>query len=482
VDLIAQRCWKRLADLRHRQSNRGKRFGFGGVYTPAVPDGSLPGRPGRGAAAGTGRPLGDLGDLPRALRSAGVAGLSLAFTGSSGIRAEAYGVASPDGAPLTPAAMFQAGSVSKAVTACAAYRLAADGCLDLDADVNDVLTSWRLPKVGPWQPAVSVRELLAHVAGVSGTWGDGLARGEPVPALLEVLVGSETAPPVVLEALPGLTWAYSGGGYLIVAQVICDITGLAFDKAMAELVLGLAGMTASTFRQPLPTRLEHTAASGHGGGTPVPGGWRNQPDLGAVGLWTTPTDLVRFARFVNATQSEMLQGHPVEHRMGGGVFLTPGDYGARWWSHTGLVTGYASLLASTDSFTVAVMSNDSRAEDLITEVFAHVATAYGPGPVQLTNLFARSIAQWLQMTAGQGSAVGTYVLPWGAKISVTAPMGHHGPELHLTLPDREPVKLVPVAPGRWRVPGLTGTDIEFEVPDGIRISQFGRYVDARRVE
>ena len=59
--------------------------------------------------------------------------------------------------------------------------------------------------------------------------------------------------------------------------------------------------------------------------------------------------------------------------MGSGAFPTLSDHGARWWSHRGLVAGYASLLASTDSFTVAVMSNDSCAENLITEVFAHVA-------------------------------------------------------------------------------------------------------------
>jgi hypothetical protein len=378
--------------------------------------------------------------------------------------------------------MFQAGSVSKAVTACAAYRLAAEGRLDLDADVNDVLTSWRLPRVGQWQPAISVRDLLAHIAGVSGIWGDGSARGEPVPPLLEVLAGSETTPPVVLEALPGLTWAYSGGGYLIVAQVVCDITGLAFDEAVAQLVLRPAGMTASTFRQPLPGGLERTAACGHRAGVPVPGGWRNQPDLGAVGLWTTPSDLVRFARAINSGLPGMLHGHPVEPRMGGGVFLTVSDNGDRWWSHTGLVTGYASLLASTDSFTVAVMSNDSCAEDLIGDVFAHVASVYGPGPVQLTNLFADSVSQWIHMTADQESAVGNYVLPWGAEVKVTAPLGEHGAELHLTLPGQGAIRLVPVAPRRWRVPRLTGTDIEFEIPGSMRISQNGRHLDARRAE
>ena len=55
-----------------------------------------------------------------------VAGISVAFTSPAGISAEASGPASPDGTPLTPDSMLQAGSVSKAVTAYAAHRLAAD--------------------------------------------------------------------------------------------------------------------------------------------------------------------------------------------------------------------------------------------------------------------------------------------------------------------------------------------------------------------
>ena len=76
-----------------------------------------------------------------------VAGISVAFTSPAGISAEASGAASPDGTPLTPDSMFQAGSVSKAVTAYAAHRLAAEGRLDLNADVNQILTSWQLPRV-----------------------------------------------------------------------------------------------------------------------------------------------------------------------------------------------------------------------------------------------------------------------------------------------------------------------------------------------
>jgi CubicO group peptidase (beta-lactamase class C family) len=112
------------------------------IYTPVMSSDRLPDGAWGAAAVGSGR-LRDLDDLPQLLQSEGVAGLSVALTDPSGIRAEAYGAASPDGTPLTPDSMLQAGSVSKAVTAYAAHRLAAEGRLDLDADVNDALTSWK---------------------------------------------------------------------------------------------------------------------------------------------------------------------------------------------------------------------------------------------------------------------------------------------------------------------------------------------------
>ena len=282
-----------------------------GLYTPAV--------------AGTGR-FHDLSDLTQVLEAGDVAGLSVAFTGSSGAWADAFGVASADGPALTPDSTFQAGSISKAVTAYAAHRLVAEGRLDLDADVNEVLTSWRLPRVRGWQPTVSVRGLLAHVAGVSSGWGEGSVRGEPVPGLLEVLAGTAATPPVVLEALPGLAWAEPWAA-AISSSPRSSATSPGW-RSMRRWRSGPrpAGMAASTFRQPLPGSLEHAAARGHRGGEPVPDGWRNQPDVGAVGLWTTLLDLVRFAGVVSSDRSvQMLQGHPVEPRMGSGVFLTAGE-------------------------------------------------------------------------------------------------------------------------------------------------------------
>src|SRR5260370_22195728 len=69
--------------------------------------------------------------------------------------------------PVTPGPLFRVASVSKQITALGALRLAAEGRLDLDEDVNSYLVSGRLP--GTARPPITTRHLLANVAGLAPT-------------------------------------------------------------------------------------------------------------------------------------------------------------------------------------------------------------------------------------------------------------------------------------------------------------------------
>src|SRR6185503_8138282 len=59
--------------------------------------------------------------------------------------ARAWGAAERDGPPVSTKTIFQAGSVSKPVTAAAALRLVERGAISLDEDVSARLHSWNLP-------------------------------------------------------------------------------------------------------------------------------------------------------------------------------------------------------------------------------------------------------------------------------------------------------------------------------------------------
>jgi CubicO group peptidase (beta-lactamase class C family) len=131
----------------------------------------------------------------------------------------------------------------------------------------------------------------------------GYAPEDEIPTLLQVLDGAppSNVDPVRVMQAPGSGYAYSGGGYCVLQQLMEDVTGRPFADLTRALVLDPLGMAYSTFEQPLPAPLAGQAAVGHRtDGAPIPGaagnrGWHTYPQRAAGGLWSTPSDLARFA-------------------------------------------------------------------------------------------------------------------------------------------------------------------------------------------
>ena len=177
-------------------------------------------------------------------------------------------------------------------------HLAQIGTLSLDTDVNGYLNSWKLPSNRfTQQHPVTLRELLTHSAGITVHGFPGYAKDQQLPTLVQVLngVAPSNSPPIRADTLPGSVWRYSGGGYVIVQQLLEDVTGRQFYELMNDVVLAPIGMKESTFEQPLPTgRMKDVAIPYRGNGTPVKGGPHVYPERAPAGLWTTPSDLARY--------------------------------------------------------------------------------------------------------------------------------------------------------------------------------------------
>jgi CubicO group peptidase (beta-lactamase class C family) len=110
--------------------------------------------------------------------------------------AHAYGTATSGATEaVSPRSIFQACSISKHVAAFGALRLADQGVLDLDENIEAYLASWRLPDSGGWRVVVTVRQLLAHTAGLSYNWFRGFSHGTAVPTITEVLRGQGQGSP-----------------------------------------------------------------------------------------------------------------------------------------------------------------------------------------------------------------------------------------------------------------------------------------------
>jgi CubicO group peptidase (beta-lactamase class C family) len=290
---------------------------------------------------------------------------------------------------VTAGTLFQAASISKPVMALAVMRLAQDGVLDLDRDVNDYLTSWRVPANDGWQPRITLRQLLSHTAGVTVHGFPGYAANEPVPGLAQVLEGDPYAntPRIEVNILPGLTGRYSGGGSLIAQQVLIDRLGKPFPQLMREVVFGPLEMHDSTFEQPLPASMAPRAATGHPyKGVPLPGRFHVYPELAAAGLWTTPTDLARVGielmRAASGRPSMLLSRDTAEamlqpqladsgagYRSALGFFLR-GDGDARLFYHPGWNEGFvahAQFFPATGQGH-AVMLNSNEGNDLMFDI------------------------------------------------------------------------------------------------------------------
>jgi CubicO group peptidase (beta-lactamase class C family) len=325
-----------------------------------------------------------------------VPGVSIAVIHNGRIEwAKGYGVREAgQAAPVETDTLFQAASISKPVAAMAALRLVQEGRLSLDEDVNRKLTTWKVPENKfTAEQKVTLRRILTHSAGLTVHGFPGYARGAPLPTLAQVLdgVGPANTAPIRVDVKPGSLNRYSGGGFTLMQQMLIDVTGKPFPEFIEETVLGPLGMTQSTYQQPLPKSLWRQAASAHdGNGVVIQGRWHTYPEMAAAGLWTTPSDLARFAielrnafhgtseRVLSAATARQMLTRQRKDLNGLGIGLG-GEGSTLSFSHGGANRGFmCHLIALAESGDgAAIMTNGDRGQALIQEVLRAIAAEYG---------------------------------------------------------------------------------------------------------
>jgi CubicO group peptidase (beta-lactamase class C family) len=361
-----------------------------------------------------------------------VPGVSMAFFDHGQIVwSRGYGFADPSSKkPVTPDTLFQAASISKPVAALAALRLVQEGKLSFDEDVNAKLKTWKVPESAfTEKEKVTVRRILSHSAGLTVHGFPGYAAGETIPSVVQVLNGEKPAntEAIRVDVVPGTLWRYSGGGYVVLQTLMSDVTGEPFPEIMRQLVLQPAGMTRSTYEQPLPkNRLSEIATPYRANGDPVQGGPHTYPEMAPAGLWTTPTDLAKMAIEVQkeyAGQSSKILNQSMAKQMlsrqtgtwGLGFGLSNPDH-ALLFGHGGANEGYrCDLEAYTDSGQgFAIMTNSDSGGALYPEVLRAVAKEYGWPDFRPTE------HTLIKMNpAGFQAYAGTYEVAGAGKLTVT---------------------------------------------------------------
>jgi CubicO group peptidase (beta-lactamase class C family) len=144
---------------------------------------------------------------------------------------------SPD--PVTAATLFQAASLTKQVTAHAAFSLSAEGKLDFDRPLVSYLDD--LPN--PVARAVTIRHVLSHSSGFPN-WRFAEA-SKPVPDLVPAFT-------------PGSKFQYSGEGFFYLQRILEKVGGTGIGQIFHDRVFQPLGMNSSTMTWD-PETLSRTA-------------------------------------------------------------------------------------------------------------------------------------------------------------------------------------------------------------------------------
>jgi CubicO group peptidase (beta-lactamase class C family) len=228
----------------------------------------------------------------------------------------------------TPSTRFQAASISKQFVAACVLLLEEQGVLSV---ADPVSRWWEAPRA--WD-GITVGHLLAHTSGLPH-WSAPL--DDEVPPLYELL---GQAARTRLLAAPGARWAYSGPGYLVAAAIVETAAGQPYGRFVEEAILAPLQMSATT-----SGRIPGSHALANGVDPPLAG----LTDLPGTGdLWSTPTDLLRFAAACLERRWSRLTTLQAqiddETAYGYGVYLGTID-GQPIRYHTGDNPGYRSVLA-----------------------------------------------------------------------------------------------------------------------------------------
>lgn len=189
--------------------------------------------------------------------------------------------------PLGPSTQLRIGSVTKTFTAVLVLQCRDDGLLDLDDPIGRHLDV-------PAHGELTVRRLLSHTAGLQREpYGDvwDTLRAPDVAELHADLTRVERVLPT------GRRFHYSNLAYALLGHAVARLRGGTWEEVLTDRILIPLGLTATTARPGPQAAVGYLVDAYSDYARPEPA-----IDLGALGpaaqLWSTPTDMARWAAFL----------------------------------------------------------------------------------------------------------------------------------------------------------------------------------------
>lgn len=301
------------------------------------------------------------------LERSGLPGAVVAVTkGNQVIHVAGYGHDSA-GRRLSAGTPMPIASLSKSMTALAVMQLVDGGKVTLDAPVQRYLPEFTMDD--PRAARITVRQLLNQTSGMADS-----AFPDPRLPQADSLAGAVARlRRAHLADDPGKAHHYHNPNYHVAARLVEVVSGVPFDRYLAERVFQPLGMTRSSTVDTTGAAADllngHVRAYGQAVAMPEPDWFA----AGSAGVVTTAEDLARWL-VMNNNSGRAADGRQVLSRDGLARMHTPasGDisYGLGWWryqpdsgpariAHTGFLFTYTAdqVLLPDSGYGIAVVTN-----------------------------------------------------------------------------------------------------------------------------
>lgn len=391
--------------------------------------------------------------------------------------------------PASADTVYRVGSLSKNVLAITMASLEADGVLDLDAPVRDVVRDVQFENDWEATHPILVTDLLQHSAGF-----DEMRFNEMFAAADQL----EWSPARVLALnprsrrarwQPGTRHSYSHPGYTMAGHLVELATGLSFEEVVRERVLDPLGMRVASFRSTaaVEARLA-TAYTGDGYARMNQWLLHHRPgshlyvsarEMGRMVELLAGRGVVDGRRVVPARVVERIeQGGTLPYpdlvpSYGLGIYSVQ-NRGVVWFAHGGWIPGYHSTLGYLPGIQsgYVLMTNEAWDLEAVGEIESELV-AYlqnkvkAPVPMPRVELEPAELA----------SLAGTYAqrnheIEFARAFEIRMPtrVEVEGSDLRIRYADGRTEQAIPVGGGRFRRPQQTHPSMMFTTAaDGTRI-------------
>jgi CubicO group peptidase (beta-lactamase class C family) len=323
--------------------------------------------------------------------------------------------------PNVPDTLFDVGSFAKTFTAAAVLQLEAAGRLKVTDPIGKYLAGVPADKA-----AVTIHQALTHTAGLQDDFGtyEDIGRDEALTRIFKL----------PLQFAPGSDFAYSNGGYVVLAAVVETAGGVPFREYIKRNIFERAGMRDTGFwgaaAPPVkPSRIARGYDELGEVGNPLTWSGTTWYDLGGGMVLSTVDDL---AKWVSA-----LDGSGVIPREAAVRMFTPvakeisiGGYGYGWWIKR--QTPYGTMIQhGGDSTGFGAQVTWYKDEGVVFISLCNIRHDWFPTHVRADRvvpkiLFGESYAvppAFMTSGAGADRITGTYELATGGKFVVRRDRG-----------------------------------------------------------